>query len=122
MLQANVENSFVVKGKPLISKWIEVGLKRKKISEVYGIKYDLLRDDKITKKATDSLKPLMQLGPFLLSIFRGNIEEISSWLNSGNVAFHGLTPIDMIYMRREEDILKYLMSYLDERNKEVFRG
>lgn len=123
MLHQAVDQSFFMKSnRPIISKFFEVGFKRKEIARVYKINYQVLRDDKITAEASQALRPLTQLVPYFVKIFRGDFEKIVAWLNEGNVAFHGLTPIEMIYMRREEDVMKFLQSYLDADNREVFRG
>jgi hypothetical protein len=122
MLQAVDQSSFMKSNKPIISKFLEAGFKRDKIARVYNINYQVLRDDKITAAASEALRPLTQLVPYFVKIFRGDFGKIVSWLNEGNVAFHGLTPIEMIYMRREEDVMKFLQSHLDPENREVFRG
>lgn len=122
MLQAVDQSSFMRSNKPIISKFFEAGFKRDKIARVYKINYQILRDDKITAAASEALRPLTQLVPYFVQIFRGDFRKIVSWLNEGNVAFHGLTPIEMIYMRREEDVMRFLQSHLDPENREVFRG
>ncbi|HYX36619.1 MAG TPA: hypothetical protein VE954_26210 [Oligoflexus sp.] len=122
MSHAIDQSYFVKNNKPVISSFLEAGFKRKAIAEAYKINYQILRDDKITVEASKALRPLTQLVPYLINVFKGDSERIIIWLNEGNVAFHGLTPIEMCYIRREPEVMSFLNSHLDPENREVFRG
>lgn len=118
-----INQSYFIKGnRPVISSFLEAGFKRKAIAEAYKINYQVLRDDKITAEASKALRPLTQLIPYLIKVFNGDALKIINWLNEGNVAFHGLTPIEMCYIRKEPEVMSFLTSYLDPENREVFRG
>ncbi len=117
-----VDPSYFFKNdKPVISGFLYVGFKRKQLSEAYGIEYQLLDDDNITPEASKALSPLTQVMAHLVEVFKGDIGKIVDWLSEGNATFHGLTPMDMCYIRRETEVKNLLISCADE-DREIFRG
>jgi len=47
-------------------------------------------------------------------------EKIDSWLQNKNIAFHGLTPLEMLRMSRGEYVIDVLKNQL--RDREIFKG
>lgn len=116
------DDSFIRRGKPVISMFCRLGFKRKTLATVYGIKERCLdEDNSIPEDVCDALRPLMQLVQPLVAMFRGDADRMAEWLNSGNPAFSGFTPIEMVYMRRENEVVQLIKRHLSRNNqKELF--